>query len=78
MTIKISVKAEDFYGNPVYFVLENGRWGAMNKSCTPEALANFSDNGAELYIALANCESKSDAIRAINKHANYLKKNSAR
>lgn len=78
MTIKISVQAEDFNSNPIYFVLENGRWGAMSKSCTPLSLSNFSENGAELYIALANCETKSDAIRAINKHANYLKKNSAR
>jgi hypothetical protein len=78
MAIKISVQAEDFYGNPIYFVLENGRWGAMSKSCAPLSLSNFSDNGAELYIALANSESKSDAIHAINKHANYLKKNSAK
>jgi|WetSurSiteA1Bulk_404760.scaffolds.fasta_scaffold00222_21 hypothetical protein len=78
MTIKISVQAEDLYGNPIYFILQNGRWSAIDKFCLPHALSNFSGNGAELYIALANCESKSDAIRAINKHANYLKKNSAK
>lgn len=78
MTIAITVRAEDFYGNPIYFTLKNGHWGAMSKSCIPLSFSNFSSNGAELYIALENSESKSDAIRAINKHCDYLKKNSAK
>jgi hypothetical protein len=78
MSIDITVRAEDFYGNPIYFVLEKGRWSAMNKSGQGEALSNFSSNAAELYIALSNSEGKSDAIRAVNKYADYLKKGSAK
>lgn len=77
MTIKISVQAEDMFTNKIYFIFENGHWYAINQSGIREAFSNFSENSAELYIALANCESKSDAISAINKHANFLKKNSA-
>ncbi len=77
MTIDITVRAKDFYGNTIYFIRENGHWGAMSKSCIPEAFSNFSSNSAELYIALANCKFKSDAIQIINKYGNYLKKGSA-
>jgi hypothetical protein len=76
MTIQISVQGEDFYGNKIYFIFENGYWYAMNQRGIHEAFSNFSSNSAELHIALANCESKSGAISAINKYADYLKKNS--
>jgi len=78
MTITITVRAEDFYGSPIYFVLENNHWYAMNKSGVHESFSNFSSNSAELYIALANCECKSGAISSINKYADYLKKGSAK
>jgi hypothetical protein len=77
MTIDITVRAKDFYGNTIYFIRENGHWGAMSKSCIPEAFSNFSSNSAELYIALANCETKEGAVYSVNKYCDYLKKGSA-
>jgi|WetSurSiteA1Bulk_404760.scaffolds.fasta_scaffold54820_4 hypothetical protein len=78
MTVTASVQVEDNYGNKYYFILEKGRWSVMHASGIPYALSNFSSNSAEFYIALANCESKSEAIMVINKHGNYLKKGSAK
>jgi hypothetical protein len=78
MTVTASVQVEDNFGNKFYFILEKGRWNVMHVNGMQYSLSNFSSNSAELYIALANCETKSDAIRAINKCADYLKKGSAK
>lgn len=78
MTVTASVQVEDFYSNKFYFILENGHWGVIHSSGIPYALSNFSSNSAEFYIALANCASKSEAIMIINKHADYLKRGSAK
>jgi len=78
MTIEISIEAEDLNHNKIYFIFENGHWGAINKACMSLGFSNFSSNSAELYIALDSCKTKIDAIRAIEKYAGYILKNSAK
>jgi hypothetical protein len=78
MNITVSVYAErNMCANKVYFIrYSNGNWSAMDKTGTSLALSNFSDNAAEFYIDLCNCDNKPDAIEIIRKHGRYLRKDS--
>lgn len=77
MAVTVSVQAEDNFTNTVYFIRHsNGDWTAINKSGIPHSLSYFSDNAAEFYIALSNCDNKEDALKIVRKHGTYLKKGS--
>jgi hypothetical protein len=80
MNITVTVQAEEnMCANKVYFIrYANGNWSAINKAGISEALSNFSDNAAEFYIALCNCDNKPDAIDIIRKYGSYLRKESVK
>lgn len=70
----IKLKLTDNGGNVSYLEIENGKISYYTKGLTPLALANISDNAAELSFELKGCRTSAQAVAAVKIRANYVKK----
>jgi hypothetical protein len=75
MTIDIVVRAEDSMGNKVYFCKRGEKgWFSMTQDGASASFSFYTSNAAELTIALENSTTKEEAIVALKKWGDYLKK----